>query len=183
MRPLDPRLLPHLRPARTPLAVALGAGAVSGLLTVAQAFALGTLVVDVATAPAGDGWHTPAVWLAGVVLAGAVTSYVVDVATARASGQVSTDLRHRLLSATRRRSTHWTCHAGRTGELTLLATRGLAAIEPYLTRYLPSLVLATVLPVDRPARDRLARPAQRAHRRPDAAAGAGLRGARRDRDA
>ena len=100
MRPLDPRLLPHLRPARTPLAVALVAGAVSGLLTVAQAFALGTLVVDVATAPAGDGWHTPALWLAGVVLAGAVTAYVVDAATARASGRVSTDLRHRLLSAT-----------------------------------------------------------------------------------
>src|SRR6187397_290232 len=99
MRPLDPRLLPHLRPARTPLAVALVAGAVSGLLTVAQAFALGTLVVDVTTDPAGDGWHLPALWLAGVVLAGAAASYVVDVATAHASGRVSTDLRHRLLQA------------------------------------------------------------------------------------
>ena len=69
MRPLDPRLLPHLRPARTPLVVALVAGAVSGLLTVAQAFALGTLVVDVVTDPEGDAWHTPALWLAGVVLA------------------------------------------------------------------------------------------------------------------
>ena len=80
--------------------MALVAGAVSGLLTVAQAFALGSLVVDVATDPAGDGWHTPALWLAGVVLAGAVASYVVDVATARAAGLVSTDLRHRLLAAT-----------------------------------------------------------------------------------
>ena len=146
MRPLDPRLLPHLRPARTPLAVALGAGAVSGLLTVAQAFALGTLVVDVATAPAGDGWHTPAVWLAGLVLTGAVTAYVVDAATARASATVSTDLRHRLLSATSAVDP-LDMSRRRTGELTLLATRGLAAIEPYLTRYLPSLVLATVLPV------------------------------------
>ena len=58
MRPLDPRLLPHLRPARTPLAVAVVAGVVSGLLTVAQAFALGALVVEVATDPAGE-WSEP----------------------------------------------------------------------------------------------------------------------------
>ncbi|MET1060593.1 MAG: thiol reductant ABC exporter subunit CydD, partial [Nocardioides sp.] len=145
MRPLDPRLLPHLLPARTPLAVALVAGSVSGLLTVAQAFALGALVVEVATQPAGHGWHTPAAWLVGVVLAGAVASYVVDMATARAAGRVSTDLRHRLLSATAA-ADPLAQSRRRTGELTLLATRGLAAIEPYLTRYLPSLVLATVLP-------------------------------------
>ena len=146
MRPLDPRLLPHLRPARTPLGVAVVAGVVSGLLTVAQAFALGALVVEVATDPAGDGWHTPAAWLAGIVVVGAVASYVVDAATARASGLVSTDLRHRLLSATAE-ADPLAQSRRRSGELTLLATRGLAAIEPYLTRYLPSMVLAAVLPV------------------------------------
>ena len=146
MRPLDPRLLPHLRPARTPLAVAVAAGVVSGLLTVGQAFALGGLVVEVATDPAGDGWHVPALWLAVLVVTGAVASYVVDAATARASGVVSNDLRHRLLSATA--ATDPLAQARRrSGELTLLATRGLAAIEPYLTRYLPSMVLAAVLPV------------------------------------
>ena len=35
----------------------------------------------------------------------------------------------------------------RTGELALLATRGMAAVEPYLTRYLPALVVASVLPL------------------------------------
>ena len=33
-----------------------------------------------------------------------------------------------------------------TGEVAVLATRGVAAAEPYLTRYLPALVLAVVLP-------------------------------------
>jgi ATP-binding cassette subfamily C protein CydCD len=88
----------------------------------------------------------PALWLAGVVLAGAAASYVVDIATAHASGRVSTDLRRRLLEATAA-ADPLALSRRRTGELTLLATRGLAAIEPYLTRYLPSLVLATVLPV------------------------------------
>ena len=60
MRPLDPRLRPHLQPARGQLAVALVAGAVGGLLTVAQAFALGTLVVRVTEDPGGTAWHAPA---------------------------------------------------------------------------------------------------------------------------
>ncbi len=63
----------------------------------------------------------------------------------------------------------------RTGELALLATRGVAAIEPYLTRYLPALVLAAVLPALTVAGDLLARLAQRADRAAHAAAGAGLR--------
>lgn len=35
----------------------------------------------------------------------------------------------------------------RAGELGLLATRGVSAVEPYVTRYLPALVVAAVLPV------------------------------------
>ncbi len=34
-----------------------------------------------------------------------------------------------------------------TGEVTVLTTRGVSAAEPYLTRYLPAVVLASVLPV------------------------------------
>jgi ATP-binding cassette subfamily C protein CydCD len=35
---------------------------------------------------------------------------------------------------------------GRSGELTVLVTRGVTAVEPYVTRYLPAVVLAGVLP-------------------------------------
>ena len=145
MKPFDPALLPHLRPARGALAAGLAGGLGAGLLTVGQAFATGLLVVRLVQDPAGDGWHEPGLWLVAVVMLRALASYVVDVSAARASGQVAVALRHRLLKATT--DLEASELGGRhSGETTLLATRGIAATEPYLTRYLPTLVLAVVLP-------------------------------------
>jgi ATP-binding cassette subfamily C protein CydCD len=145
MRPFDPRLLPHLEPARRSLAGVVAASLAGGLLTVAQAFAIGTLIVDLVRDPGGSAWHGAAWWLAAVVGLRALMAYVVDSASATAAGQVSVALRRRLMgSATRMGATELSRH--RTGELSLLATRGMAAIEPYLTRYLPSMVVASVLP-------------------------------------
>jgi ATP-binding cassette, subfamily C, bacterial CydCD len=146
VKPLDPALLPHLRPARRPLALGLAAGVLSGLLAVAQAWSAGLLVVRLVTDPASDHWHAPALALAVVVALRAGAGYVVDVTGARAATLVSTALRHRLLAAAAAMDP-WALSRHRTGELTALATRGTAAVEPYLTRYLPSLVLAAVLPV------------------------------------
>ncbi|MCB0907978.1 MAG: thiol reductant ABC exporter subunit CydD, partial [Nocardioidaceae bacterium] len=142
MRPLDPRVLTHLRPATRALLGVLAGGTLGGLLTVAQAFAIGTVLVRLVE---GADWHPAAWWLVGITVARAAAAYAVDVASAIAASQVSLALRHRLLRATldleaQELSRH------RSGELTLLATRGMTAIEPYLTRYLPTLVMATVLP-------------------------------------
>ncbi|UAL31203.1 thiol reductant ABC exporter subunit CydD [Nocardioides rotundus] len=146
MRPLDPALLPHLRPARRSLAGVVAAGVVGGLLTVAQAFALGTLLVRLVSDPGGTAWHASAGWLVAIVAARAGAAYLMDVSASRAATRVSQALRRRLMESAlaldaRSRSRE------RTGDLALLATRGVAATEPYLTRYLPSLVLAGVLPV------------------------------------
>ncbi|MGZ4469232.1 MAG: thiol reductant ABC exporter subunit CydD, partial [Nocardioidaceae bacterium] len=140
MRPLDPRLLPHLAPARRPLAGMLVAGVANGLLLVAQAFALGWLV---AAALGGDPVLRPAVALAATVAGRALASAVVDVCAARAGSAVSSALRRRVLAAALRRPSY---DAGSTGGTALLATRGMTAVEPYLTRYLPALLLAAVLP-------------------------------------
>uniref|UniRef100_UPI00351A9EBC hypothetical protein n=1 Tax=uncultured Paracoccus sp. TaxID=189685 RepID=UPI00351A9EBC len=69
MRPLDPALLPYLRPARRSLAGVVAAGVVGGLLTVAQAFALGTLLVRLVSDPGGTAWHASAGWLVAIVAA------------------------------------------------------------------------------------------------------------------
>jgi len=145
MRPLDPRLRPHLAPARSSLAGALGASLLGGLLTVGQAFAVGALVVELVQDPRGDSWQPAAVWLTAIVVLRAAVAYVVDVASARAAGQVSLALRQRLMAAAVGTDAT-TLSRHRTGELALLATRGMTAVEPYLTRYLPALVLASVLP-------------------------------------
>ena len=146
MKPLDPALVPHLLPARTPLVTVLGTGAAGGLVVVAQAFALGTLVVSLVQDPTGSTWHGPALWTAALLVIRGLLAYVGDAAATRAATVVSTNLRRRLLASTLGRDATSLSHE-RTGELTLLATRGVAATEPYLTRYVPALVLAAILPV------------------------------------
>lgn len=140
MKPLDPAALPHLRPARGALSLVVASGVVGGLATVAQAFALGALVVAAVTPPAG-GWQGPAWAFAGLVLLRTAAAYVGQRAAARAAGEVSGALRQRLLNAARRNDELTPAR------LVVLATRGVAGVEPYVTRYLPALVPATVLPL------------------------------------
>ena len=145
MKPVDPRVLPLLTPARSALAGVVGSGVVTGGLVAGQAFAVAALVTDLLSAPDSSRWHSACWWLLGIFVARALVGAYSDLAAARAAGQVTRSLRMQVLRAamdlgslglSRRRS----------GELGLLATRGVAAVEPYLTRFLPTLVIATVLP-------------------------------------
>ncbi len=120
----------------------LAGGTLGGLLTVAQGFAIGTLVVRVVD---GGHWQGAAWCVLAITAARLAASYVVDVASATAATQVSSALRRRLLRATLDLDA-LALSRRRAGELTLLATRGMAAVEPYLTRYLPAMVMAGVLP-------------------------------------
>ncbi|HYJ27211.1 MAG TPA: thiol reductant ABC exporter subunit CydD [Nocardioides sp.] len=140
MRPLDPAVLRHLRPARGALSLVVASGVVGGLATVAQAFALGALVVAAVTPPAG-GWAGAAWAFAGLVLLRTAAAYVGQRAATRAAGEVSGALRQRLLDAARRSDDL------SPARLVVLATRGVAGVEPYVSRYLPALVPAVVLPL------------------------------------
>lgn len=143
MRPLDPLVLPHLLPARRPLAVVVGAGVAGGLLTITQAVAIGALVVRLVDDPAGAAWHGAALALLVVVGLRTLVDHLGELASARAAARVSSTLRRRLLDAATQRP-------GAVGpdpdDLVLLATRGATSVEPYVTRYLPALVLAATLP-------------------------------------
>lgn len=137
MRPSDPRLRRLLRPAHRPLAVVLGAGVVGALLVVVQAFAITGLVVSAVAGSPSTSW---AVVVALVLAARGLTGWLSDAAAARAAATVGSDVRRRLaVSVLARPDRATTADA-------VLVTRGVAALEPYLTRYLPALVLATVLP-------------------------------------
>jgi len=143
VRPLDPAVLPHLRPARAVLVAVVTAGGLSGLLVVAQAFALATAVT---AAVVGQGLREPVTWLIGVVAARAAVGLLGDLFARRAADRVSGALRRRLLA----HAAQLASRPGgerRVGSTAALATHGVAAVVPYLTRYLPALVLAAVLPV------------------------------------
>jgi ATP-binding cassette, subfamily C, bacterial CydCD len=145
MKPVDPRVLPLLTPARSALAGVVASGVLGGALIAAQAFAVAALVTNLLAGPDGGSWHAAGWWLLGISGARAAVGAYADLAAAWASGRVVRSLRTRVLRAamdlgapglSRRRS----------GELGLLATRGVATVEPYLTKFLPTLVVAAVLP-------------------------------------
>lgn len=138
MKLSDPRLRAQLRVARAPLAVLLVGSAGSAALVVAQAFVLAALIVAVVR---GHGTAPWAMATLGVVVARALTGLLVDVAAARAAAVVGMDLRRRALTVALGSS-----DGGSSGAVATLIGRGVTAAEPYLTRYLPAVLLAGVLP-------------------------------------
>ncbi|MEV7431337.1 thiol reductant ABC exporter subunit CydD [Nocardioides sp. NPDC092400] len=137
MRPSDPRLRRQLAPARGPLGGVLAAGLLGAVLVVAQAWTVTGLVVAVVRQEPLQGW---ALAVAAVLGLRALTGWTGDVLAARAAAHVGTHLRRQVVGALLRRGT------AEPGDAVLL-TRGVSAAEPYLTRYLPAVVLAGVLPL------------------------------------
>ena len=141
MRPTDPRLLRRLAPARRPLAGVLAGGVATSLLVIGQAGLVTGLIMAVVDQ------HLVAPWALAVVavfVARGLVGLSTDLFAARAAGVVGTDVRREVLRAVLSSSSADAPHAGETA---VLVTRGVTAAEPYLTRYLPALVLASVLPL------------------------------------
>lgn len=141
MRPSDPRLRQYLRPAARPLVAVVVLGVVGSVLILLQAWALTGLIVSVLQSGPVLTW---AAVLLAVFAGRGVVGLMGEVCATRAAGVVGTDLRRRLTrtvigNARRARE-------GSSGQLSVLLTRGISAAEPYLTRYVPALVLAAVLP-------------------------------------
>lgn len=148
MKPVDPRVLPHLAPARRSLTAVVLTQVVGGVLLVGQAFAVSALLVGLLEGARGGRWEDAVVagaWLAAVTVARAVVGLVGDAFSARAAAEVGTAMRRRLLEAVTSLS-HLELSRRRSGEVAVLATRGITAVEPYLTKYLPTLVVAATLP-------------------------------------
>ena len=148
MKPLDPRLVRTTRAVRVHLAVTVACGvAVTGLILL-QAWLVARAI---ANAPLLDGDGTwvdvgGAVALVGVVaLVRAGLAYGAETAALRSAAAVKSQLRRRLVA-------HVTGPGADPatldpGELATLATRGLDALDDYVARYLPQLVLAVLVPV------------------------------------
>ena len=141
MRPTDPRLVRRLAPARRPLAGVISGGVVTSFLVIGQAWLVAGLVVAVVDHRAVLPW---ALAVAAVFAARGLVGFLTEVFAARAAGLVGTDVRREVLRAVLSPSDGEEPQAGETA---VLMTRGVAAAEPYLTRYLPALVLASVLPL------------------------------------
>ena len=140
MAPFDLRLLRLVPQTRRPVA-ALGAlGVIGGLATLAGAFALTTLVVAVVR---GEPILVPAVVTLGVFGVRGLLAALSERVAAWAGAEVSTQLRDQLLATWLARPAEERPDPARA--LTL-AAQGTASVEPYVAKYLPTLITAAVVP-------------------------------------
>lgn len=147
MRPLDPRLLRYAAAARGYVALTAGLGIVTAALVVVQALLLAQVIAGVAM----DGKtftdvRLPLALLVLVVGGRAVLSWAQDRFGHRAATTVVAQLRGLVVErATALGPKALEADAG--PAVATLATRGLDALDGYLVRYLPQLLLAaTVTP-------------------------------------
>jgi thiol reductant ABC exporter CydD subunit len=141
------RLLAAGRLATGSLVVAVGLGVGTALLAIAQAWLLARAISGAFLG--GEGIEELAGVLAALVVvlvARALVGWVSDVVAQRTSGAVKADLRGRLLERAVLLGPRWAVGQA-SGELALLATRGLDALDGYFGRYLPQLALAVIVPV------------------------------------
>ncbi len=133
------RLARNERAVRRHLALCLVAAVLAGLLVLIQAEVLSGVLSGRFALPA-------LTVLALVVGARALLGTVQGVAAGRTSTGVKSVLRRRLLSRLREMGPAGLA-AHRSGELVTLAGRGLDALDPYLSGYLPAAAVAAVVPV------------------------------------
>lgn len=140
MRPFDPQLLGAAPAARRPVAALAAVGVLQGIATVATAFALTALVVAVVVGlPVGR----PVAWLLAVFTVRAALAWVAERTAAWAGVRVSSSVREQLLASWLSRAADGRPDPARA---VTLAAQGAASVEPYVARYLPSLVTAAAVP-------------------------------------
>jgi len=144
---VDPRLLKYAQATRPFLVALIALGVLTALLIIAQAL----LLADVISAAFSSGkglaqLHTPLAALLVVVLARGAVAWGRELLAARSSARAKSQLRGALLDHV---ATLGPTRIGeeRAGELAVLATRGVDALDAYFALYLPQLVLAVVVPL------------------------------------
>ncbi|WP_427384414.1 thiol reductant ABC exporter subunit CydD [Janibacter sp. G56] len=142
MKPLDPRLLRAAPSARRAVLSLGGLGLAQGVVTVATAFALTALAM--AALGRGSGLLAAGGVVLALFAARGLLAWTIERVAARAGVAVQTELRGHLLAAWLTRDVD--SRPERSRALTL-AAQGSTAVEPYVARFLPALVAATVLPV------------------------------------
>ncbi len=146
MKPLDPRLLRCSAAARRGLAVTVLLGLAATGLILMQASLLAHALASAAAGTGAAALASNLGLLLVVLLARAVTSFGGETAALRAAAAVKSQLRRRLTEHALRLGPSWL--AGRKpGQVTTVATKGLDGLDAYFSRYLPQLVLASLVPL------------------------------------
>jgi thiol reductant ABC exporter CydD subunit len=144
--PLDPRLVRRARAVRIMLWVDAGLGVVAALLVLAQAVLLARVAARGFEGASVQDLLTPLVLLVVVAACRGAAVWCFEVAGRRAAGSALSDLRLDVVER-RLRDRPAAYDGTESAEVATLAVGGVDALETAFARYLPQLVLATVVPV------------------------------------
>ncbi|MCE7081454.1 thiol reductant ABC exporter subunit CydD [Streptomyces sp. ST2-7A] len=146
MKPVDPRLLRHARATRGFLVGSVLLGLLNAGLVIAQAVLIADIVVGSFQGGLGSDEPTgPVALLAATAVGRALVSWLTERAAHRAGAAVKSELRMRLVEHAAALGPGRLDHR-RSGELAVLAGRGIDALDDYFARYLPQLGLAVAVP-------------------------------------
>ena len=149
---LNPSLLKAAQPTQTKLFISIGLGLMVGLLGVLQAQQLSRAINRVFLLHQSlDSVSALLIIILAIIILRAGCAWASDVYASAAARRITQDLRQRLFThlldlgpAYQRDAT--SNHA-RTGELVILASEGMDALEVYFSQYLPQIALAALIPL------------------------------------
>jgi ATP-binding cassette, subfamily C, bacterial CydCD len=144
---LDRRLLDYARTTRRFIALAVGIGGATALLVVAQAWLIATVVADTfIDHRSATSLRIELGGLLVVIVGRTVLAWAAERAAHRASSAAKSELR-RAASARVAALGPQGLERHDTGQLGILLTTGIDALDGYFSRYLPQLFLAVIVPV------------------------------------
>jgi len=144
--PVDRRLITRVRVARRFVVVSVAIGVAATACVVGQAVFLATIIERVLIHGKTVDQVTPQLIGLGITFGlRGVLVWVGEVAAQRTSADVTFHLRQQVLQHALDLGPTWLA-SERAGELSLTATRGVAALDTYFGRYLPQAVLAALAP-------------------------------------
>lgn len=146
MRP-DPRILRLILPLKRPAALSVAAGVLSAAALIAQAWLLSRIVAAAFFDGASRSSLTPIfVALGAAIVLRAGTLFLERFLALRVARAVQRDLRRDLLTHLFRLGP-WEARSGGSGALATTVLQGVDALEAYLGRYLPQVLLAVLVPL------------------------------------
>jgi thiol reductant ABC exporter CydD subunit len=147
VKAVDMRLLRWGRPTRIYLVLSVALGTLRGLLLIAQAWLLATIIAGAFMSKKDlAGLRRPIELLLAVVVIRAIVSWVSEWSANRCSAQVKSMLRAALVKRASVLGPDGRA-AAPSGQLATLATRGLDALDGYFARYLPQVFLSVIVPL------------------------------------
>ncbi len=147
MKPLDPRLLRYSRSSRGFVFSQALLAVINAILVVGQSYAIATLAC--AIFERHQGWSklsTNIYWIVALFVARGVIAFGTELVAAKSSVRMRNELRTGLLDKILSGKSRAIFNEG-PANISLLATKGIDALDGYFSRFLPQLFIAAVVPL------------------------------------